>query len=74
MIHLFQVHRRRPPTGLVVCLTIAALFSGKALAQNLISNGDFETGPFDINNTVSSWTDRNAERPNRLERRGLLSK
>jgi len=33
------------------------LLSGLAAqAQNLVTNGDFETAPYGVNNTVTSWT------------------
>src|ERR1043166_2810975 len=43
------------PSLLLACaLSLAAGLS--ATAQNLVVNGDFETAPFDTNNTVTSWT------------------
>ena len=35
---------------------IAVLCTSIAAGQNVIINGDFETGPFDTNGTVSGWT------------------
>src|ERR1043166_6846167 len=41
---------------LVGCLS-AGLFSGlTAEGQNLVTNGNFETAPYDVSNTVTSWT------------------
>ena len=38
-------------------IAVTAWFSPvTAQAQNLVSNADFETGPFGVNNTVTSWT------------------
>src|SRR4029077_12273627 len=35
---------------------IALLTGLSAKGQNLVTNGDFETAPYNTNNTVTSWT------------------
>lgn len=49
-------HRRSMFIGAVVALTIAGCGLLSANAQNLIANGDFETGPVNISGTIPNWT------------------
>src|SRR6266404_5682850 len=44
----------RIPSLIVIALGLTC--SSLAQAQNLVTNGDFETAPYDTNNTVTSWT------------------
>jgi hypothetical protein len=55
MIHSFSTARSFRGTAIVTGLIALGLFTGKLFAQNLVVNGDFETGPFLTSGTVSNW-------------------
>src|SRR6187200_201964 len=40
----------------IIAAALVISFAALAGAQNLTTNGNFETGPFDSNGTVTRWT------------------
>jgi hypothetical protein len=40
----------------LVTVAFVLSFASSLGAQNLVTNGNFETGPFDLNGTVTDWT------------------
>lgn len=73
MIQSFQPRFSFLRSGLITCMTVMTLLTGKVSAQNLVANGDFEIGPFSTSGTVTNWTVSGTAKVAALSNQGTTS-